>query len=90
MATTEMRLCMLRIIERALEAHPSVTPTLFVDDVSAESTGPDGVIVKELGGFIDKVAQDIEEVGMELSRKNRSARRTLPHSASGWRRGGKT
>ena len=69
LATTEMRLCMLRIIERALNAHPSVIPTLFVDDVSAECSGPDRAIVAELGGFIENVAEQIEEADMELSKK---------------------
>ena len=66
LATTEMRLCMLRIIERALLARPLVAPTLFVEDVSAECTSPDRVIVKELGGFVEKVAQQIVDAGIEL------------------------
>ena len=69
LATTEMRIAMVRKIERALIAHPSVVPTLFVDDLSAECTGPDKAIMAELVPFINKVAVDIEDVGMELSRK---------------------
>ena len=33
LATTEMRLVMVRKVERALVAHPSVVPTRFVDDL---------------------------------------------------------
>ena len=36
LATTEMRLIMLRKVERALTLHRTVVPTLFVDDLSAE------------------------------------------------------
>ena len=34
-ATTEMRLAMIRVIDRALTLHPAVTPTLLVDDLAA-------------------------------------------------------
>lgn len=64
LATTEMRLCMLRKVERALVLHRAVEPTLFVDDLCAECTGP-----HQLVHFIETVAQDIEADGMELSRK---------------------
>ena len=40
LATTEVRLCMLRKVERALVLHRTVEPTLFVEDLSAECTGP--------------------------------------------------
>ena len=69
LATTEMRLVMVRKVERALSAHPSVEPTLFVDDLSAECTGPEKMIETELVSFINEVAADIEGDGMELSRK---------------------
>ena len=69
LATTEMRLCMLRIVERPLKLHPLVVPTLFVDDLSAECTSPDKVIKVELGGFIKSVAVQIEAFEMELSRE---------------------
>jgi hypothetical protein len=51
LATTEMRIVMLRKVERALMAYPSVVPTLFVDDLSAECTGPDKLIMSELVPF---------------------------------------
>ena len=69
MATTEMRLAMLRKVERARSFFPMVIPTLFVDDLSAECTGPKKVILEQLVPFIEMVAEDIERSGMELSRK---------------------
>ena len=51
-ATTEMNLVMVRSILRAMEAHPTVTPPCFVDDLSAEMAGPAEHIHRELGVFI--------------------------------------
>ena len=67
LATTEMRLVMINIVEQALLAHPTVTPNLFVDDLSEEHTGDDDIIVRELGGFTESVSQRIEDDGMEVS-----------------------
>ena len=50
-ATTEMRLVMVDIVDKALEVHPTVQPTLFVDDLSGELDGDDDYIVDNLGGF---------------------------------------
>ena len=36
-ATTEMRVVMINLVEKAFRAHPAVTPTVFVDDLAAES-----------------------------------------------------
>ena len=83
LATTEMRLCMLRRVEKALTLHRTVVSTLFVDDLSAECTGPDHAIIGELVPFITTIAKSVEADGMELSRKrNRYARRVL----TGWER----
>ena len=41
LATTEMRIVMINIVDAALAQHPSVTPTLFVDDLSSEKEGSD-------------------------------------------------
>ena len=67
LATTEMRIVMIDIVDAALTQHPSVTPTLFVDDLSSEKEGDDEEITKELGGFNDVVARRIHEDGMEVS-----------------------
>ena len=66
LATTEMRLCMLRNIKRALVLHPSIIPTLFVDDVAAECTSPNEVVARELGGFVEAVVVHIKADHMEL------------------------
>ena len=66
-ATSEMRLVMIDIVDGALEVHPSVTPTLFVDDLSEELAGEEDTIVGELGGFTDLVIHRIQEDGMEVS-----------------------
>ena len=49
-AVTEMKLTMIRIILKAMEAHPVVSPSCFVDDLFAEMIGPDDHIIVELGG----------------------------------------
>ena len=66
-ATTEMRVVMINLVEKALRAHPSVTPTLFVDDLAAESAGPDLRIKKELGTFITVIAEGFKANQFELS-----------------------
>lgn len=38
-ATAGMRLMMIRMMDRALLVHPSMQPTLFVDDLAAECSG---------------------------------------------------
>ena len=58
-ATTELRVMLIRIIDRALCLFPAVTPTLFVDDLSAEATGPEQHVKRNLGGFIDQVATEL-------------------------------
>ena len=83
-----MRLCMLRSVERPLELHRLVAPTLFVDDLSAECTSPDKVIKVELGGFIESVAEQIEASEMELSRKKSGSRRAPTSLEGDWRRRG--
>ena len=61
LATTEMGLAMIRKVERALTLHPTIVPTLFVDDLSAECTGPERVILEELVPFIEAVPADGEQ-----------------------------
>ena len=66
-ATTEMRVVMINLVEKALRAHPSVTPTVFVDDLAAESAGPDEWIKAELGGFIIVIVEGFKANLFELS-----------------------
>lgn len=65
---TEMKLVMVRISLKAMEAHPAVTPSWFVDDLSAGMIGPDDHIEIELGGFIMNVANSSVEDELELSK----------------------
>ena len=39
-ACTEIKLCMIRLVDKAWKLCPMVTPTLFVDDLSAETAAP--------------------------------------------------
>ena len=38
-ATTEMRIVLIHIVDRALSVAPYATPTLYVDDLSVEAVG---------------------------------------------------
>ena len=62
-----MRLVFIRILDKALIQHPSVNPTLFVDDLAADIIAKKDHIVAELGGFIEIVAKFIHDTGQELS-----------------------
>ena len=55
-ATTEMRLVMIRVIDRALTLFPTITPTLFVDDLAAAVCAPAKHAIAQMGGFIEYIA----------------------------------
>ena len=61
------RLVLVRAVDRQLNLHPQVNPTLVVDDLAADMIAPGKHIVKELGGFIQGIAEFIEQTGQELS-----------------------
>ena len=44
-----------------------MTPTVFVDDLAAESAGPDSWIKAELGGFITIIVEGFKANRFELS-----------------------
>ena len=67
LATSEMRLVMVDIVDAALMVHPYVEPTLFVDDLSVEVDGDDDFIVTHCGGFTKIVVERIKADGMEVS-----------------------
>ena len=67
-AITEMRIIMIRAVGRALQAHPMVNPTLFVDDLAADMTAPVKHIVDRFGDFILMIANFIHEKNQELSK----------------------
>ena len=66
-ATSEMRLVMIRAIDRGLKLFPTITPTLFVDDLAAEVAAPVKLAMAQMGGFIEHVAQFITQTGQKLS-----------------------
>ena len=65
-ATTEMKVVLIRIVDAAFIAHPTVIFTVYVDDISAEMTGPDDHIAKELGDAVMEVGQALEANQQEL------------------------
>ena len=66
-ATTEMRLVMVRVIDRALKLFPTLTPTLFVDYLAAEVCAPAKHAISQMGGFIEYVAEFITDTKQALS-----------------------
>ena len=66
-ACTEMKLAMIRIIRKALRAHPKITPCCFVDDYRPTNIGCDDHVVEELGGFIEVIAEECRINALELS-----------------------
>ena len=66
-ATSEMRLVMIDIVDQALIVHPTVTPTLFVDDLSEELDGNDKYSIDHFGGFTELVVNRIARDCMEVS-----------------------
>jgi hypothetical protein len=59
---------MIRMVDRARQLYRTITPTLFVDDMTAEQTGPHAHIQSDLGGFIEHVVEAMEANGMQLNR----------------------
>ena len=66
-AVTEMKLVMINIILKGMQAFPLVVPSCFVDDLSAEMTGPDKHTEDELGFVLLQVANNFCEYELELS-----------------------
>jgi hypothetical protein len=73
LATAEMRVVMLRIVEQASRISPEVVPTLFVDDLSVEVAGGRKFVHQQLVDFTEVACQAIEKDGMEVS-KTKSVR----------------
>ena len=66
-ATSEMRLVMVRAIDRAMKLYPAITPTLFVDDLAAEVCAPPRHAIDQMGGFIEYVAEFVFRTKQALS-----------------------
>lgn len=56
-ATEEMRLVTVRVIDRALTLFPTITPTLFVDDLVAEVCAPARHARRQMGGQVQRYGQ---------------------------------
>lgn len=76
-ATAEMKLTMVRLIDRVCKLTPMVVLTFFVDDVGAEIMGPAKVVANQLTMFARRVAKSVVDTAMQLSSTNLSA--TPPH-----------
>ena len=59
---------MIRVVDAGCKLYPMVSATLFVDDLAADMMGPLSEIVKNLGGFIQHVADFVYNTGQELSK----------------------
>ena len=51
-ACTEMKLSMIRLVDKTWKVCPMVTPTLFVDDLSAEMAAPLKWVMEVVGKFV--------------------------------------
>ena len=69
LATTEMRVLMLRIVDGAWRSFPLVVPTLFVDDLSAEASGGPATVLQQLSGFTLQVCDAMTADMLEVSAK---------------------
>jgi hypothetical protein len=67
LATTEMRLAMMRIVDRAVAFSPASAFTLFVDDLGIELAGGPRWVEKQLAAVTLLVCDAITAAGMEVS-----------------------
>ena len=67
-ACAEMKVVMIRMVDRARHLYRTIVSTLFVDDLAAEHTGPHAQIQSDMGGFIECMVEAIETNGMQLNR----------------------
>ena len=64
MATTEMRLAMIRIVDRAAISNPAAALALFVDDFGIELIGGPKWVERQLSAVVLQICDDITVVGM--------------------------
>ena len=69
LATTELRVLMIHVVDVACTAHPTVTPSLYVDDLSAEATGPAAHVARQIAGFVLQVCDALTANRLQLSDK---------------------
>ena len=68
LATAEMRIVMIRIVDQASQIAPAVVPTLFVDDLSVEAAGGCKFVEKAIVTFKQSACQAIGRDCMEVSK----------------------
>lgn len=51
-----------------MQAIPMIVSTLFVDDLAVDITAPIGLVVTQLGVFIETIAKLVEDTEQELSK----------------------
>ena len=68
MATTEMRITLVHVVDAALMVAPMVRPTLYVDHLSAEVSGGVRFVVEQISMFTGEFCRIIKEELMEVSR----------------------
>ncbi len=68
LATTEMRILLIKIVDSACRLYPAVAPTLFVDDLSAEVAGTRRFILQHLVPFVLHVCDGMSAYLLEVSR----------------------
>ena len=87
-ATTEMRVILIRIMDKAISFHKMIKPTVFVDDIAADMAGLDEQVVRSLGGFIDIIARFFKKMGLGYLRRSRFAQPPPNILARGWQTDG--
>ena len=68
LATAEMRVVMIRIVDQASKLAPQVVPALFVDDLSVEASGGYNFVQEQLLSFTKAACWAIQADVMEISR----------------------
>ena len=67
LATTEMRVALINLVDRALNAAPQANPVLYVDDLSVEVAGTDNFVVSKLCLFSTTFCRGIHAKHMQIS-----------------------
>ncbi len=66
-ATTELRVLLVRVMDRATRLFPRAVLTLYVDDASTEAAGTTASVKHDLIGLTTAVCSGLEEVGPSRS-----------------------
>ncbi len=66
-ATTELRVLLVRAMDRATRLYPRAALTLYVDDASTEASGTTATVVRDVIGITTEVCKGFEGVGLSVS-----------------------